>query len=793
MIELIKQSKRLEHRDVKVEQLISAGNTRIKMDIANSDYAKKMVLDAITNAYSSPAGASVRELIFNAIDACVEAGGGAVKVTLPTILEPSLIVEDNGVGMDWDTLHTAYALYANSSKLDDVDTVGAKGLGAKAPLSFLPAFNVVTAKNGVEITARAMRGEDGNYLDVISTKQGVDWNGTKITLLNISSQENINDIEDAVGKFDLSMVPGVELYVDGVKQEKTGVYRFSFDDVDGYIKLNKDTNLVCNVMKSFSNNVTLTEAGDDVFNRINWVYGGYGYERYNKYAPTDVYLNLPLNSVTFPPSRDVIQHTPENTKVLQTITKAVFTNENLQAITDSMKQWIMDNPNEWLELIVRNGTGATNSIIEFTDEGGLKFFSSYVRVESQLIDFTPDEVKQLEEKLGKPILGFEPKTGFWFHPGFRVETYNSNLRFGCYTQSEMVEEIKNAMDGKNVEESGVFPLGGKYFIVSNLTKKNATAGVRKLNEMHRGGELDYGYHGYGRTDSIFLFTDTDATVLTDVLDQWGDVEYKVIDAEEARKEYLERRKEANEVSLLRTKDVDEIWASKTWVKELDTTKEFVEFLGESDLPYMSYENIRLNKNDMPETLIVLSDYALNKNTVLNVWKAVKEGLLSGKRLMLVSSSSRSRGVLTGRRIVGWATKNGATLLYSDDNRTDAVFDPTVHLDIDNEIRKTEGYSEHTEKSLRSANMFFKSYYHRIDEDTLRKLAEEYAPLGGVWSALLWGLDNRDKLETFANAAKTDCTDVCAYMVALYRSVDEAGGDLERIVSDTAEFFADCTK
>ena len=59
MIE-VKQSKRLESNDVKVEQLINAGNTRIKMDIANSDYAKKMVLDAITNAYSSPAGASAR-------------------------------------------------------------------------------------------------------------------------------------------------------------------------------------------------------------------------------------------------------------------------------------------------------------------------------------------------------------------------------------------------------------------------------------------------------------------------------------------------------------------------------------------------------------------------------------------------------------------------------------------------------------------------------------------------------------------------------------------------------------
>lgn len=791
MIE-VKQSKRLESNDVKVEQLINAGNTRIKMDIANSDYAKKMVLDAITNAYSSPAGASARELIFNAIDACVEAGGGAVEVTLPTLLEPSLIVEDNGVGMDWDTLQTAYALYANSSKLDDMDTVGAKGLGAKAPLSFLPAFNVVTAKDGTEITARAMRGEDGNYLDVISTKQGVDWSGTKITLPNIPSGGDIDEIAEAVDKFDLSMVPGVELYVDGVKREKTGVYRFSFDGVDGYIKLSKGENLVCNVMESFSRNVKLVEAGDDVFNRVNWVYGGYGYGRYHTYVSNDIYLNLPLNSVTFPPSRDVIQRTPENTKVLQTITKAVFTEKNLQTIADSMKQWIMDNPKEWLEPIVRNGTRTMNSKIEFTDGGGLKFFSSYIAYESQLIDFTPGEVKQLEEKLGKPILGFKPKTGFWFHPGFRIETYNNNLRFGCYTQSEMVGEIKNAMDGKSVEESGTFPLGGKYFIVSNLTKKNATAGVRKLNELHREGELDYGYRGYKSPDIIFLFTDTDATVLTDVLDQW-DAEYQVINAEEARKDYLERRKEATEVSLLRTKDVGEIWASKTWVKELDTTKEFMEFLGESDLPYTNYENIQLNKNDMPETLIVWSDYALNKNTVLNVWKAVKEGLLNGKRLMLVSSSSRSRGVLTGRRIVDWATKNGATLLYSDNNTDDRIFDPTVHLDIDNEIRKTEGYSEHTEKSLRSANMFFKSYYHRIDEGTLRKLAEKYAPLGGVWSALLWGLDNRDKLETFANAAKTDCTDVCAYMVALYRSVDEAGGDLERIVSDTAEFFADCTK
>lgn len=789
MIE-VKQSKRLERNDVKVEQLINAGNTRIKMDIANSDYAKKMVLDAITNAYSSPAGASARELIFNAIDACVEAGGGKVEVTLPTTLEPSLIVEDNGVGMDWDTLQTAYALYANSSKLDDMDTVGAKGLGAKAPLSFLPAFNITTAKDGTEITARAMRGEDGNYLDVIGTKQNVDWNGTKIILPNISSREDISEIEDAVNKFDLSMVPGVELYVDGVKREKTGgVYRFSFEGIDGYIQLNGDNNLVHNVVDSFSRILDMLEAGSNGFDYINWIYGGYGYGSYNKYGSGNIYLNLPLNSVTFPPSRDVIQRTPENTKVLQTITKAVFTTENLQTVVGSMKQWIMDNPEEWLKPIVHNGTGVMNARFEFTDEGGLKFSPYRMSIKDQSIEFTPDEVKQLEEKLDKPILGFKPKKGFWFYPGFRIGTHSKNLQFGYYTQSEMAQQIKNVMDEESTKESGIFPLGGKYFIVSNLTKKNATAGVRKLNEMHREGELDN--KRWNSVDYIFLFTDTDATVLTDVLGRWGNTEYDVIDAEKARKDYLERRKEAKETSTLRTKDMDEIWASKTWMKELDTTKEFVEFLEEASVPYMERAAAQLNKDDMSQTLVIWSDYACTRNAVLNVWKAVKEGRLNGKRLMMVSSSSRSRGVLSGRRIVDWATKNGATLLYEDG--TEGFFDLIMApLDINNEIRNTEGYSEHTEKSLKSANMFFESY-DRIEDDTLRKFAEEYAPLGGVWSALLWGLDNRDRLSAFARATKADNNKVCSDMVRLYMAVNESGGDLERIVSDTAEFFADYTK
>lgn len=104
----------------------------------------------IKGIYKDPLLASCREPIFNAVDAHVEAGRKDVpiKIHTPTDLEPYFSVQDEGLGMSEETVRTIFMTLGDSTKRQSNELVGAKGIGSKAPLSKVEAFNVISVYNG---------------------------------------------------------------------------------------------------------------------------------------------------------------------------------------------------------------------------------------------------------------------------------------------------------------------------------------------------------------------------------------------------------------------------------------------------------------------------------------------------------------------------------------------------------------------------------------------------------------------------------------------------------------------
>lgn len=114
--------------------------------------AAQFIMERLTTMYANPIAATVREVISNALDATQffpEADRKRVKVTVPTLMDPTFTVEDFGVGMTAEEATQAYGLYGASEKIENLDLIGAFGLGAKAPLAYTSAFFVDTTKNGV--------------------------------------------------------------------------------------------------------------------------------------------------------------------------------------------------------------------------------------------------------------------------------------------------------------------------------------------------------------------------------------------------------------------------------------------------------------------------------------------------------------------------------------------------------------------------------------------------------------------------------------------------------------------
>lgn len=120
----------------------------IEMGISNAP--TRLIVKYITDMYSYPLEAAIRETISNAIDAATAAGHGLDGVHAEVVgqygsyEDGEFWVRDNGAGMSDEKLINVYTQYGVSDKRDDEDATGAFGLGAKSPLAYTNEFHIIT-------------------------------------------------------------------------------------------------------------------------------------------------------------------------------------------------------------------------------------------------------------------------------------------------------------------------------------------------------------------------------------------------------------------------------------------------------------------------------------------------------------------------------------------------------------------------------------------------------------------------------------------------------------------------
>jgi hypothetical protein len=136
------------------------GGTAVQMGISIEDMPH--IMNLLTDIYSEPEHAALREYSTNAYDAQVEAGvTRPIEVTLPTRLSPFLRIKDFGVGMDKDTIERVYSQYGRSTKRESNDFNGMLGIGGKSALTYTDQFTVISRKDGHTIQVSVSRAESG--------------------------------------------------------------------------------------------------------------------------------------------------------------------------------------------------------------------------------------------------------------------------------------------------------------------------------------------------------------------------------------------------------------------------------------------------------------------------------------------------------------------------------------------------------------------------------------------------------------------------------------------------------
>lgn len=193
-----------------VVSTVSAGAQVMGID----DDGMSTVLSILSNMYSDGALAVVREYSCNALDSHVEAGNpDPILVTSPNFLNPTLTVQDFGVGLSHDEVLNVYARYGASTKRNSNEQIGAFGIGAKSAFTVGTQFVVTAVKDGEQTVALFAMNEAGApTVNIISRTETDEPNGVKVEI----GVRDIEAVQSAIDRLFATWQPGTVL-VDGVE------------------------------------------------------------------------------------------------------------------------------------------------------------------------------------------------------------------------------------------------------------------------------------------------------------------------------------------------------------------------------------------------------------------------------------------------------------------------------------------------------------------------------------------------------------------------------------------------
>lgn len=110
------------------------------------------VMSILTNLYTDPYLAVIREYSTNARDSHIAAGRKDVPIVvkLPTIVDPTFKVIDTGVGMSKQDISEIYTSYGMSTKTQSNEFNGTLGFGCKSAFAVCNQFALESVKDGMK-------------------------------------------------------------------------------------------------------------------------------------------------------------------------------------------------------------------------------------------------------------------------------------------------------------------------------------------------------------------------------------------------------------------------------------------------------------------------------------------------------------------------------------------------------------------------------------------------------------------------------------------------------------------
>ena len=287
------------------------------------------LMSTMTNLYSDPVLAVIREYSSNALDSHIRAGvTQPIEVTLPNEHRLTFTVEDFGIGMSKDDIANIYSRYGLSTKNETNSEIGAFGLGCKSALAIADRFDLVARKDGVETVAFIQKNNKGvGVVHFVSETATTEPNGVKVTI-PVPPIQVSRFVTSAPNVFDTWAV-GTAL-IDG-QPNKAVQYG------NGWVELAPAGEPIAWVKLETKNHFRTYRSYSNLFSSTTFIIGGIAYtiERKSRNEfpfDTEAYrllseivsnntmiVNLPIGSVDLTPSREAIMITDKTVKTINSM------------------------------------------------------------------------------------------------------------------------------------------------------------------------------------------------------------------------------------------------------------------------------------------------------------------------------------------------------------------------------------------------------------------------------------------------------------------------------------------
>lgn len=145
-----------------------------------------LMADILSDLYTNPNEAVIREYTANGLDAHDDAGVDSmttpVEVSPPSAFEPFLVITDYGTGMGKEAAEQLFARYVSSDKRGSKEAIGGFGIGSMSAFAVADLMMVTTVKGCYKTELTVIRTDKGPQITESSTTPTDEPNGTSVTI-----------------------------------------------------------------------------------------------------------------------------------------------------------------------------------------------------------------------------------------------------------------------------------------------------------------------------------------------------------------------------------------------------------------------------------------------------------------------------------------------------------------------------------------------------------------------------------------------------------------------------------